>query len=310
MTLPGPTLEYLVVDVFTDRAYSGNPLAVVLGGEGLTSAQMQAVASEFHLSETAFPLWVGALGDVDYQLRIFTPTAELPFAGHPSVGAAWVLAYRELVPVGPLRQRCGAGDLGVRVELRQTDEPGPAPRVPGRVWLDGAAPSARRTDDPQLAARVATAVGLGLAELRGEVWICGAGLDFCYLGVHPSTLGRASATAAGLTAVSELAGLAGLVVHTLGSARVQQRVFAPDIGVVEDPATGSAALGLVALAVATGHLVGDGEHELVVEQGAWIGRGSRMTCAVRTERGRPVAVSVAGEVVPVAVGRIRVPPVT
>ena len=76
------SLEYHVVDVFTDRAFAGNPLAVVLGADALADHQLQALAREFHLSETAFPVDPGGEG-ADYRLRIFTPSVELPFAGHP-----------------------------------------------------------------------------------------------------------------------------------------------------------------------------------------------------------------------------------
>ncbi|MDP9418511.1 MAG: PhzF family phenazine biosynthesis isomerase, partial [Actinomycetota bacterium] len=106
-------LRYEIVDVFTERAFAGNPLAVVLDGESLTAEQMQALAREFNLSETAFPL---ASHDVDYALRIFTPQVELPFAGHPSVGAAWVLASSGRIGTGEVVQRCGAGDLPLSVE--------------------------------------------------------------------------------------------------------------------------------------------------------------------------------------------------
>ncbi|HTL22819.1 MAG TPA: PhzF family phenazine biosynthesis isomerase, partial [Mycobacteriales bacterium] len=83
------TLAYEVVDVFTDTAFAGNPLAVVLDAEGLSTEQLQAIAREFNLSETAFPM--PAPEGATYGLRIFTPTTELPFAGHPSVGSASVL---------------------------------------------------------------------------------------------------------------------------------------------------------------------------------------------------------------------------
>src|SRR3954454_11887882 len=101
-------LTYHVVDVFTDRAYAGNPLAVVLDADDLSTAQMQALAREFNLSETAFPLRDDS---ADYHLRIFTPYAELPFAGHPSVGTAWLLASLGRVGLGRVVQRCGAGLL-------------------------------------------------------------------------------------------------------------------------------------------------------------------------------------------------------
>src|SRR5918995_6056995 len=106
------------MDVFTDRAYAGNPLAVVLDADDLTSGQMQAVAREFNLSETAFPL---PSEQADYRVRIFTPNQELPFAGHPSIGTAWLLARLGRLSqlgrtgTGPVRQECGAGILPVEV---------------------------------------------------------------------------------------------------------------------------------------------------------------------------------------------------
>src|SRR4051812_22554997 len=107
----GPELlDYEVVDVFAPRAFAGNPLAVVFDADRLTSEQCQALAFEFHLSETSFlsaPTEPGA----DYRVRIFTPFAELPFAGHPSVGAAHTLVRTGRLAAGTLRQECGAGVL-------------------------------------------------------------------------------------------------------------------------------------------------------------------------------------------------------
>lgn len=102
------TLAYEIVDVFTDRPFAGNPLAVVFGAEGLATEQMQALALEFNLSETVFvlpPTQVGAT----YRARIFTPVEELPFAGHPSVGAAVTASRRGMFGVGSVTQECGAG---------------------------------------------------------------------------------------------------------------------------------------------------------------------------------------------------------
>src|SRR2546423_8331596 len=95
------TLRYEIVDVFTDRPFTGNPLAVVYGAEGLSGEQMQALAREFHLSETAFPLPPTDPG-ATYRLRIFTPERELPFAGHPSVGAAVAQCRAGLIKAGDL----------------------------------------------------------------------------------------------------------------------------------------------------------------------------------------------------------------
>jgi PhzF family phenazine biosynthesis protein len=109
--------SFMQVDVFSDRAGYGNPLAVVIDAEGLDSAQMQRFANWTNLSETSFLLPPGS-ADADYRVRIFTPRQELPFAGHPSVGAAWVAISTGLVQPrdGLLVQECAAGLLDVRVE--------------------------------------------------------------------------------------------------------------------------------------------------------------------------------------------------
>jgi hypothetical protein len=98
------SLEYEIVDVFTDRPYAGNPLAVVFGADDLAATQMQQLANEFHLSETVFVL-PPTSADATYRARIFTPEAELPFAGHPSVGAAVTQMRAGLLEPGP----AGAG---------------------------------------------------------------------------------------------------------------------------------------------------------------------------------------------------------
>src|SRR5215207_3680558 len=104
-------LHFDIVDVFTDRAYAGNPLAVVHRARTLTARQMQAIAAEFGLSETAFTL-PPTTSAATYRLRIFTPARELPFAGHPSIGAAWALAFADMIRRGDVVQECRAGRDG------------------------------------------------------------------------------------------------------------------------------------------------------------------------------------------------------
>ena len=144
-------LEYEVVDVFAPRAYAGNPLAVVFDADGLSTEQCQALANEFHLSETSFlsaPTEPGA----DYRVRIFTPFAELPFAGHPSVGAAHTLVRTGRLSAGTLRQECGVGVLDLLV-----DEDG--------ATLTGGSPSIGHARAPEA---VASAMGLvGRRRRRG-----------------------------------------------------------------------------------------------------------------------------------------------
>ena len=106
-------LAYDIVDVFTDRPFAGNQLAVVHGAGGLSTEQCQAIAQEFGYSETTFPV---PGGDREYAVRIFTPGSEIPFAGHPTLGTAWVLRHRGELGGSEVTQHCGAGDVGVLFE--------------------------------------------------------------------------------------------------------------------------------------------------------------------------------------------------
>src|SRR4030095_13306295 len=124
------TVAYEIVDVFTDRPFAGNPLAVVFGADGLAGDQMQALAREFNLSETVFVL--PSTSGATYRARIFTPEIELPFAGHPSVGAAVTSVRRRLAEPGRVVQEGGAGVLAIHVE-------GGAGRTRGG-WAGGAGP--------------------------------------------------------------------------------------------------------------------------------------------------------------------------
>jgi len=312
-------LDFEVVDVFTDRPYAGNPLAVVLGAEGLATEQLQALAAEFALSETAFPLAASeaerARG-VDYRLRIFTPGTELPFAGHPSVGTAWLLAARGALAPGRVVQTCAAGDLPLEV----------APGL-GPVRLTGGTPTWRGDVDPAplLAAVGLPAVELDLAAVGPGTGTgaarAGTGVEQVHVFVRPEALGVLRPDAAALAALpgrvppgaTALAGL--LVVGWEGGegsadapARARVRMFGTGIGVDEDPATGSAALGLGVSAVAAGLLPPDGPSELLVTQGVEMGRPSSLHVRVVAEGGRATAVSVEGRAVRISAGRIVVPP--
>lgn len=279
------TLAYEVVDVFTDRAFAGNPLAVVLDADGLSTEQMQVLAREFNLSETAFPL--RAPDGATYGLRIFTPVSELPFAGHPSVGAAWVLRRLGRIDDGANVQACGAGLLPVQVTA-------------DGITLTGGAAS---VGEPLDAAPFLDAVGLVPSDLAGPpVRFCGTGIDFAYLLVEPSAVARARPS---LAPVAALGGSGTAVVSWDGS-RASSRVFACGVGVLEDPATGSAALGLGVMLAASG-LLTDGRHAYVVEQGVQMGRPSTLTCSVDVVDGTAVEARVSGTVVPIARGEIRVP---
>lgn len=296
MTPVDARLEYDVVDVFTDTPFAGNGLAVVYGAHELSTSARQAVAREFNLSETAFATPTPDDPDADYLLRIHTPLTELPFAGHPSIGSAWALARRGLVTGPALVQRCTAGLVGVRL--------GADPAEP--AWVGGVAPRVRLELDP---AGPLQAVGLAAGDLVGlPTLVAGAGLDFAYLMVRPGAVARALPDLRllrSLRAQAPQLGGVSLVGWHDGTARV--RVFTDDIGAAEDPATGSAALGLSVVLVAHGLLAADGDSSCTVRQGIEMGRPSTLFCEVTARAGAATAARVGGHVVDVASGTLRVP---
>ncbi|MFP5068565.1 PhzF family phenazine biosynthesis protein [Pseudonocardia nantongensis] len=289
-------LRYDVVDVFTDRPYAGNPLAVVHGAEALSTARMQAIAAEFNLSETTFPLSPTGGGEqsADYRVRIFTPRAELPFAGHPSVGTAWVLARDGAIGYGDRVQECGAGLLPIRVDATGA-------RVEGGTPFLG---------EELNAVRLAAAVGLGPDDVDGAAvpGVAGAGVEYAILLVAPGAVARSRPDPAALAAVT--GGATGLLVASVdGTAeRVHARMFGNGIGVTEDPATGSAAVALGVFLADRGLVGDDGEHPFVVTQGVEMGRPSTLHAGVRTAGGRAAGTWVGGSVVPVAAGTLTRPP--
>lgn len=290
-------LAFVVVDVFTDRAFAGNPLSVVFGTAGLEDRALAALAREFHHSETAFPGPARAPG-ADYSLRIFTPDQELPFAGHPSIGAAWVLAAFAGLGRGPgvpveLVQECGAGLVKVLVEP-----------VGGRGVLTGGAPEVGGPLEP---GPLLAAVGLSVDDLArpARARTAGAGLAFCYLPVRPAAVAAAEPQLRDLRAIP--GGGVCVLAFPVETRSAHVRVFAGSVGVAEDPATGSAALGLGAWLVAEGLLPGDGTSRVRVCQGAELGRPSFLDVEVAAVAGRAVRCQVSGQVVAVAGGQVRVP---
>jgi trans-2,3-dihydro-3-hydroxyanthranilate isomerase len=283
-------LDYEVVDVFAPHAFAGNPLAVVFDADRLSTEQCQALAFEFHLSETSFlcaPTEPGA----DYRVRIFTPFAELPFAGHPSVGAAHTLVRTGRAAAGPLRQECGAGVLDVLV-----DDDG--------ATLSGGRPTLEDGPDP---AALAAAVGLTSADLTGlPADVAGCGLPFAYLSVHREVVDLAVPDHAALDALGVGEGVS-VLSWDAATSTAYARVFAGDLRWGEDPATGSAALGTGVWLVERGLLGGDRTSSYVVRQGERLGRPSVLSCTVTASGGSAVAATVRGSVVPIASGRIRVP---
>jgi len=260
--------RYLQLDVFAARPGAGNPLGVVVDAEGLDGAAMQAIATWTNLSETIFLLPPGT--GADYRVRIFTPGRELPFAGHPSVGAAWAALDQGLArgAGGRLVQQCGAGLLPVRIDAAH-----------GRVLPSVRAPRARVLAAPQDGADHLAAVlrALGNADAphalldNGPLWWC---VD----------LGEAAAVRdlapplADIAAICVATGAVGLAVfgraHDADHA-LAVRAFCPADGIPEDPVTGSANAAIAAWLHAGDRLGGIGT-SYVASQGRELGRDGRV----------------------------------
>ncbi len=290
--------RYHILDVFTDTKLAGNPLAVVLESDGLDDAAMQRIAREFNLSETVFcspprdPVNTAAL-------RIFTPAAELPFAGHPTVGTA-VLLGLENAPDLIAREDVGLvleekiGLVSCNVRRRRSEAAHAhfeAPRA-AEAWADPPDPAA-------------VAAKLGLS--REDIGFDGH-LPSCFSAGNPMTfvpvasieaLGRATLeTGRGEQAMFYLYAHA----EPLGDTRTyRSRMLCAGFGIVEDPATGSAAAAFPA-ALAAGEPFADGEHDLILTQGVEMGRPSRIGVAFAVEGGRVGPVTIGGSAVVVMQG--------
>lgn len=206
---------------------------MVLDADRLGTEQMQSLAREFNLSETTFVL-PPTTDEATYRARIFTATTELPFAGHPSVGTAWLLVRQGRHEASTLVQECGAGLVQIVVDDH-------------RAMLTGAAPTQSGVADeaPYLQALGLRAEDLDATPLR----LCGCGLDLGFLQVADDALGRVALDPTALTALPG----AEVCVFSDRDGRAHARVLAGGVGMSEDPATGSAALGLGVFLVASGY---------------------------------------------------------
>ena len=265
--------DFLQLDVFADRPGAGNPLGVVFDADPLDSATMQAIAAWTNLSETIFLLRASA-AEADYRVRIFTPRQELPFAGHPSVGAAWAVLERGIVASGRTTfvQECAAGLLPVRME----------PRGDSRLTRVRAPRARRIAVDPAHDAALATALrGMRLGASAPELWSNGPGFWLVELadGDAVRTLAPDLATIATLTQATGAVGFAIYAPEARDGHHLAVRVFCPADNIPEDPVTGSAQAAIAARLSADGRLPG-ANHRYVGSQGRELGRDGRVEIEV------------------------------
>ena len=287
-------LPYDIVDVFAEERYAGNPLAVVRGGARLETATLLAIARELNLSETTFVLH-DTPRDGAFDVRIFTPGKEMPYAGHPTLGTAFVI--REALLGGAADALCLRLGVGlVRVRFG----------ADGLVWLTTPRATFGPAPDP---AGVAAALGLPLDALDKSLPLEVATTGEHQLLVPLRDLAALRACRIDSTAYERLraAGVTGsLYPFALGARdprnHVSVRLFAPYAGVPEDPATGSAA-GWLGAYLARHRVLGAGDFDVRVEQGHEIGRPSLLHVRARGA-GDALEISVGGRVIPVARGEL------
>jgi trans-2,3-dihydro-3-hydroxyanthranilate isomerase len=274
---------YVVADVFTDVPLEGNPVAVFEDAEGLDGELMQRAARELNLSETVFVLPGG--DDADAHVRIFTPALEMPFAGHPVLGTAFVLG--EGLGLDTVRLKTGAGVVDVSLT-----------RADGRVVFGEMAQPVPTWSAFERAAELLAAVGVERSGLPVEVYDNGPRHTYVRLPGEASV----AALDPDIGALGRL-GAVGVSCFAAEGARVKTRMFGPGLGVAEDPATGSAA-GPLAVHLARHGVVGFGER-VEIRQGAEIGRPSTLYAEAQGSPERIDRVLVGGAAVVVARGEYR-----
>jgi trans-2,3-dihydro-3-hydroxyanthranilate isomerase len=280
-----PAFRYVVIDVFTDKPLQGNQLAVFTDARGIPEEQLQPLAREMNFSETVFTYKPD--GDGHARIRIFTPTVELPFAGHPTLGSAFVLG-------GPLQLIEIHLETGSGVVPVQLEREGP------RIVFGRMAQPLPTIEPYEDADELLAALGVESSELPIEVY--DNGMRNVYV-----TLASEKAVAALKPDFSRLEFPEVLGVNTISGSgsRWKTRMFVPSGGVAEDPATGSAA-GPLALHVARHGRIGYGD-EIEISQGAEVGRPSTLYARVEGSADKLERVEVGGSAVIVARGEFRLP---
>ncbi len=279
--------RYRVVDVFTQTAMQGNPLAVFPDAQGLDDATMQSIAKELHLSETVFVL-PATRPDCHIRVRIFTAQNELAFAGHPTIGSSFVLRDEGIVPKDSTR-------------FVLEEKVGPVPiRIEGSlIWLTTPPIRFGQTFDRKLCAE---ALGLPLDDLLDvPPQTAGTGNNFLFVALRdPAAVDRAWADSGSLRGLKQAAGGAVKVfvfAPRPGADGAYSRMFAPDQGTAEDPATGGATGPLASYMMANKLARAAGGTRLISEQGVKMGRRSILHVLVNGENGTD-GIEVGGYVTP------------
>lgn len=290
------SFPFVIANVFAETHFGGNQLAVFTDARGLSDREMQSIAKQMNLSETTFVLPPRDPAKAA-KVRIFTPEAELPFAGHPTVGTAAVLGQRGL-GAGRFVLEEGIGDVEVNVELR-------GDRIAARFRIDRPIDSAEVMPANAL---VAELLGLDEADVAAA-WFASAGIPFCI--VHLAgreAVDRAALDRSAWNARRKDMWSPNFLIFSgnPASERLYARMFAPALGVDEDPATGAAAAALVG-SLAERAVGADGRLAITIDQGVKMGRPSVIEASADVRAGSASSMEVGGLTVILGEGSLTMP---
>ena len=284
---------FILVDVFTSRPFGGNQLAVFTDGAALSSSEMQELAHEMNFSESTFVMPVDSSGA--RRVRIFTPTHEMPMAGHPTVGTAWVLASRGEIALASVSIDAtlllGIGPVTVTIESTGGK--------PDFVWMAHREPEfgAKREDRK----RIAEALGIAAADVRDDlpIQIVSTGVPFIFVPIRTlDALAKCAPNAAALAGLfkpgEQILPIYMFVANQSGEFAPRSRMFAPHDGVAEDPATGGASAPFGAYAATYGLIDPAPKASFLINQGVEMGRPSEIHVEVARKDSGAFAIRIGG----------------
>lgn len=303
------SLKFYQADVFTSQPFGGNPVAVFPDADGLTDDELQQIAREMNLSETVFVFPPSDPAAVA-RLRIFTPTQEIPFAGHPVLGTFYVLAQLGRIsiqePVTSVVQECNIGLFSVELHAEQSRVVRVVMSQPKPEFLD----PIDAVDDVYLIGGALSLPKHVIADTKWPLQVVSTGLPVLIVPVRTLTAVRSiNPDASAIINVCERFGANGIMVFTTVTvesfASVHARMFAPKIGILEDPATGSAGGALGAYLVQNGVVEVGPTTNILIEQGYEIDRPSRIFVQVESDDDVIQGVKVGGHCVMVVEGTLK-----
>jgi trans-2,3-dihydro-3-hydroxyanthranilate isomerase len=296
------TYNFYTLDVFTDKLFSGNQLAVIPSAEGLDDQTMQKIAAEFNFSETVF-VFPPTNPKTHQRLRIFTPTEEIPFAGHPTIGTAFLLTEIAAIPLQGKETKIifeeGVGNIEVKVKAKNNK--------PVYAELKTTVKPEFNHNIPKIA-DLAQILGLNLEEIKFKDYqplAVSCGLPFLFIPVtNIDTLARARVNLQSWETILSHSWAPHLYLFCgIGENKWRVRMFAPGLGITEDPATGSGAAAFAAY-LTTYESNPNGNDEWIIEQGVEMGRSSQLYAYCDQKNGNITEIRVGGACVLVSEGKI------